>query len=68
MVPGTRGRTAQGRGQGWRIRRILALAEQWLGEEVLVRRSFPLPLRAIVARRANGESGKINDEATAAAG
>jgi hypothetical protein len=35
---------------------------------VLVRRSLPLPLRAIVAGRTESERGKINDEATAAAG
>jgi len=68
VFPATQVRTLQRRVQEWRMRTVLAFDDQWLGEEVLVRRSFPLPLRAIVARRANGESGKINDEATAAVG
>jgi len=68
MFPATQVRTLQRRVQEWRIRTVLAFDDQWLGEEVLVRRSLPLPLRAIVAGRAAGESGKINDEATAAAG
>ncbi len=50
------------------VRTLLAFDDGWLGEEVLARRAFPLPLRAIVTRRAEGERGKINDEATAAAG
>jgi len=68
VFPATQVRTLQRRVQEWRMRTVLAFDDQWLGEEVLVRRSLPLPLRAIVAGRANGESGKINDEATAAAG
>lgn len=47
---------------------VLAFDDQWLREAVLVRRSLPLPLRAIAAERAERESGKISDEATAAAG
>ncbi len=50
------------------MRTVLAFDDQWLEEEVLVKRSFPLPLRAIVVGRAAGESGTINDEATAAVG
>ena len=68
VFPATQVRTLQRRVQEWRMRTVLAFDDQWLGEEVLVRRSLPLPLRAIVAGRAEGESGKINDEATAAAG
>lgn len=68
VFPATQVRTLQRRVQEWRMRTLLAFDDGWLGEEVLVRRAFPLPLRAIVARRAAGERGKINDEATAAAG
>jgi len=68
VFPATQVRTLQRRVQEWRKRTLLAFDDEWLGEEVLVRRSYPLPLRAIVAGRAEGESGKIGDEATAAAG
>jgi transposase-like protein len=51
-----------------RMRTLLAFDDAWLREEVLVRRSYPLPLRAIEAGRAEGGRGKIGDEATAAAG
>ncbi len=68
VFPATQLRTLQRRVQEWRMRTILAFDDQWLGEEVLVRRSLPLPLRAIGAGRAAGGRGKINDEATAAAG
>ncbi len=61
-------RTLQRRVQEWRMRTILAFDDEWLREEVLVRRSFPLPLRAIVAGHAEAERGKIGDEATAAVG
>jgi hypothetical protein len=68
VFPATQVRTLQRRVQEWRMRTILAFDDQWLREEVLVRRSLPLPLRAIIARRDESERGKINDEATAAAG
>ncbi len=68
VFPATQVRTLQRRVQEWRKRTLLAFDDAWLREEVLVRRSFPLPLRAIVERRAEGQNGKINDEATAAAG
>jgi len=68
VFPATQVRTLQRRVQEWRMRTLLAFDDGWLGEEVLVRRAFPLPLRAIMAERAEGERGKINDEATAAAG
>ncbi|MDQ6905653.1 MAG: transposase [Chloroflexota bacterium] len=68
VFPATQVRTLQRRVQEWRVRTLLAFDDQWLGEEVLVRRSLPLPLRAIIVERAEGERGKINDEATVAAG
>ena len=68
VFPATQVRTLQRRVQEWRMRTILAFDDQWLGKEVLVRRSLPLPLREIGAGRAAGGRGKINDEATAAAG
>ena len=68
VFPATQVRTLQRRVQEWRMRTVLAFDDRWLGEEVLVRRSLPLPLRAIVAGRAEEESSKISDEATAAAG
>jgi hypothetical protein len=68
MFPATQVRTLQRRVQEWRMRTILAFDDAWLREEVLVRRSLPLPLRAMIARRDESERGKINDEATAAAG
>jgi len=68
VFPATQVRTLQRRVQEWRMRTVLAFDDQWLGEEVLVRRSLPLPLRAIVAGRAEEGRGKINDEATAAVG
>ncbi len=68
VFPATQVRTLQRRVQEWRMRTVLAFDDQWLGEEVLVKRSFPLPLRAIVAGRDDGVSSKINDEATAAVG
>jgi hypothetical protein len=68
VFPATQVRTLQRRVQQWRMRTVLAFDDEWLREEVLMRRSLPLPLRAIVAERAERERGKINDEATAAAG
>ncbi len=68
VFPATQVRTLQRRVQEWRVRTVLAFDDQWLGEEVLVRRSLPLPLRAIVTGRTESERGKINDEARAAAG
>jgi hypothetical protein len=68
VFPATQVRTLQRRVQEWRMRTVLAFDDAWLREEVLVRRSLPLPLRAIVAGRTESERGKINDEATAAAG
>ncbi len=68
VFPATQVRTLQRRVQEWRMRTVLAFDDQWLGEEVLGRRSLPLPLRAIVAGRAEEGRGKINDEATAAVG
>ncbi len=52
----------------WRMRAILAFDNRWLEEEVLAKRSLPLPLRAIVGEPDGEGSGKIGDEATAAAG
>jgi hypothetical protein len=46
VFPATQLRTLQRRVQEWRMRTILAFDDQWLREELLVRRSFPLPLRA----------------------
>jgi hypothetical protein len=66
--PATQLRTLQRRVQEWRMRAILAFDDRWLGEEVLVKQSFPLPLRAIVESAAGRSDGKIGDEATAAAG
>ena len=66
--PATQLRTRQRRVQEWRIRTILAFDDRWLGEEVLVKQSSPLPLRAIVERSVSERSGKIGNEATAAAG
>ncbi len=66
VCPATQVRTLQRRVQEWRMRTVLAFDDQWLGEEILGRRSLPLPLQAIVAGRAEGESGKIDDEATTA--
>jgi hypothetical protein len=68
VFPATQLRTLQRRVQEWRMRTLLAFDDAWLREEVLVRRSYPLPLRAIEAGRAEGGRGKIGDEATAAAG
>jgi hypothetical protein len=68
VFPATQVRTLQRRVQEWRMRTILSFDDAWLKEEVLVRRSLPLPLRAIVAERAERERGMIGDEATAAAG
>jgi hypothetical protein len=68
VFPATQVRTLQRRVQEWRMRTLLAFDDAWLREEVLVRRSYPLPLRAIEAGRAEGGRGKIGDEATAAAG
>ncbi len=68
VFPATQVRTLQRRVQEWRKRTLLAFDDAWLREEVLVKQSFPLPLRAIVERRAEGRNGKISDEATAAAG
>jgi hypothetical protein len=68
VFPATQLRTLQRRVQEWRMRTVLAFDDAWLREEVLVRRSLPLPLRAIAAGRAEGERAKIGDEATAAAG
>jgi len=68
VFPATQVRTLQRRVQEWRMRTVLAFDDQWLGEEVLVRCSLPLPMRAIVAGRAEEGRGKINDEATAAVG
>jgi len=68
VYPATQVRTLQRRVQEWRMRTILSFDDEWLREEVLVRRSLPLPLRAIVAERVERERGKIGDEATAAAG
>lgn len=68
VFPATQLRTLQRRVQEWRMRTILAFDDRWIGEEVLVRQSFPLPLRAIMERPVSERSGKIGDEATAAAG
>ncbi len=68
VFPATQLRTLQRRVQEWRMRTILTFDDRWLAEEVLVRESVPLPLRAIMERREDGERGKISDEATAAAG
>jgi len=68
VFPATQVRTLQRRVQEWRKRTLLAFDDEWLREELLVRRSYPLPLRAIVAGRAEGRNGTISDEATAAAG
>ncbi|GAC1613425.1 MAG: hypothetical protein NVS4B3_28130 [Gemmatimonadaceae bacterium] len=68
VFPATQVRTLQRRVQEWRKRTLLAFDDQWLREEVLAKRSFPLPLRVIVERRDEGACGKIGDEATAAAG
>jgi hypothetical protein len=68
VFPATQVRTLQRRVQEWRKRTLLAFDDEWLREDVLVRQALPLPLRAIVARRAESERGKISDEATAAAG
>ncbi len=57
VFPATQVRTLQRRVQEWRMRTILAFDDEWLGEEMLVKRSFPLPLRAIVERRAEGRNG-----------
>jgi hypothetical protein len=51
----TQVRTLQRRVQEWRMRTLLAFDDEWLGEELLVRRSFPLPLREIVASRTESE-------------
>jgi len=66
--PATQLRTLQRRVQEWRKRAILAFDDRWLEEEVLAKRSLPLPLRAIVGEPDGEGSGKIGDEATAAAG
>ena len=68
VFPATQVRTQHRRVQEWRVRTVLAFDAAWLREEVLVRRSLPLPLRAIIEERAEREGGKISDEATAAAG
>ncbi|GAC1614294.1 MAG: ISNCY family transposase [Gemmatimonadaceae bacterium] len=68
VFPATQVRTLQRRVQEWRMRTVLAFDDAWLREEMLVRRSLPLPLRAMVAGRTESERGKINDEATVAAG
>ncbi len=68
VFPATQLRTLQRRVQEWRMRTILAFDDQWLGEEMLVRQSLPLPLREIVAGRSAGGRGKISDEATTVAG
>ncbi len=68
VFPATQVRTLQRRVQEWRMRTLLAFDDAWLREELLVRRSYPLPLRTIVERRAEGRNGTISDEATAAAG
>lgn len=68
VFPATQVRTLQRRVQEWRKRTLLAFDDAWLREELLVQRSYPLPLRAIVGGQAERGSGKINDEATAAAG
>jgi hypothetical protein len=68
VFPATQVRTLQRRVQEWRMRTILAFDDEWLREELLARRSFPLPLRAIVVARTERGRGKIGDEATAVAG
>jgi hypothetical protein len=68
IFPATQVRTLQRRVQEWRMRTILAFDDEWLREELLARRSFPLPLRAIVVARMERERGKIGDEATAVVG
>jgi hypothetical protein len=54
VFPATQVRTLQRRVQEWRKRTLLAFDDAWLREEVLVKQSVPLPLRAIVERRGNG--------------
>lgn len=66
--PATQLRTLQRRVKEWRVRAILAFDDRWLAEEMLVKQSLPLPLRAIVAQEMCDGSGKIGDEATVAAG
>lgn len=68
VFPATQLRTLQRWVQEWRMRTVLAFDDAWLKEEVLVRRSLPLLLRAIVTVRVGRERGKNLHEATAAAG
>ena len=63
VFPATQVRTVQRRAQEWRMRTILAFDDGWLWGEVLVRRAFPFPLRAIAAGRDEQGRGKINDDA-----